>query len=151
MEGRRCLRVPNHLDRSCNAWKRQGVGLGLDRGARSARETCPGVDPYGVVRSSPGSADFAFDEERAWPHAGRPETLPLILARNEKLSLCSVEQKVGIAARQQARGRRDRLVGANRRLVFCEQPLVTKWRSNRQQRSLEGRECLSRRPPGDPC
>src|SRR5206468_4438159 len=59
--------------------------------------------------------------------------------------------KVGIAARQQAYGRGGRLRGANRRLVFCEQPLVAKWRSNRQQRCLEGRECVSRGPPGDPC
>src|SRR4051794_14112340 len=128
-----CLCVPNHLDRSFNAWKRQGVGLDLDCVARSARETCPGVDPYGVVGASPGSADLAFDEERAWPHAGRPETLPLILARNEKLPLCSVEQKVGIAARQQAGGRDDGLAGANRRLIFCEEPLVANRRSNRQQ------------------
>ena len=151
MEPQRCSCVPNHLDRSVDAWKRQGVGLGLDRVARSTRETCPGVDPYGVVRPSPGSADLAFDEERAWPHAGRPETLSLILARNEKLPLCSVEQKVGIAARQQARGRGDRRTGENRRLVFCEQPLVAKWRSNRQQRCLEGGECVGRQPPGDPC
>ena len=104
-------------------------------------------DPYGVVRPSPGSADLAVDEKRAWPHAGRPETLPLVLARNEKLTLCSVEQEVGIAARQQARGCGERLGGANRRLVRREQPLVAKWRSNRQQRCLEGRECVSRRPP----
>jgi hypothetical protein len=90
---------------------------------------CPGVDPYRVMRPSPGPADLAFDEERAWPHAGRPKTLPLILARNEKLPFCSVEQKVGIAARQQARGRGHRLAGANRGLVFGEQPLVAKWRS----------------------
>ena len=103
------------------------------------------------MRPSPGSADLAFDEERAWPHAGRPEPLPLILARNEKLPLCSVEQEVGIAARQQACGRGDRLGGVNRRLVFREQPLVAERRSDRQQRSLERRECVSRRPAGDPC
>src|SRR5512132_200494 len=145
------LCVPNHLDRSFDARKRQGVGLGLDRVARFARKTCPCIDPYGVVRPSPGSADLAFDEERAWPHAGRPKTLSLILARNEKLPLGSVEQKVGIAAGKQARGRGDRLAGANRRLVFCEQPLVAKWRSNQQQRCLEGRECVARRAPGEPC
>src|SRR6478672_11683554 len=94
-------RAPNHLDRSFDARKRQGFGLGLDRLTRSARETCPGVDPHGVVRPSPGTTDLVFDEERAWPHAGRPEPLPLILARKEKLPLCSVEQKVRIAARQQ--------------------------------------------------
>src|SRR5207244_11265850 len=122
-----------------------------DRVARSARETCPGVDPHGVVRPSPGPPDLAFDEERAWPNARRPKTLPLISVRNEKLPLCSVEQKVGIAARQQTRGGGDRLAGANRRLVFSEQPLVAKWRSNREKRCLEGRECVSGRPPGDPC
>src|SRR5205085_5576540 len=128
---RRCLSVPNHLDRSFNAWEWQGVGLELDRVARSARETCPGLDPHGVMRPSPGSANLAFDEDRAWPHARRPKTLPLVLARNEKLPRGSVEQKVGIAARQQARGRGHRPAVANCRLVFWEQPFVAKWRSNR--------------------
>src|SRR5206468_349643 len=81
------------------AWKRQGVGLGLDRVSLFTREPCPGVDPHRVLCPPPGSADLAFEEDRAWPHAGRPETLPLILAWNEKLPLCSVEQPVGIAAR----------------------------------------------------
>ena len=98
-----CSRPPRSAGRAPGSGR--AFGLGLDRVARSTRETCPGVDPHGVLRPSPGSADLAFDEERAWPHAGRPQTLPLILARNEKLPLCSVEQEVGIAARQQARGR----------------------------------------------
>ena len=74
-----------------------------------------------MLRPSPGSADLAFEQERARPHAGRPEPLPLIRPRDEKLPLSSVEQEVGIAARQQARGRGSRLGGANGRLVVCEQ------------------------------
>ena len=120
------------------------------------REASPGVDPHGVVRPSPGSADLAFDEERAWPHAGRPEQLPLIGPRDEKLPLCSVEQEVGIAARQQARGRGSRLGGASGRLVVREQPLVAEWRPDRQKRSFERGERGGRRasrdsrPAGEP-
>src|SRR5207249_10490888 len=82
---RESLVVPDHLDRPVEAWERQGLGLGLDRVAPCARETFPGVDPHGVLRPSPDSADLAFGEERARPDAGRPETLPLVLARNENL------------------------------------------------------------------
>ena len=99
------------------------------------REPSPGVDPHGVLRPSPGSADLAFDEERARPHAGRPEPLPLIRPREEKLPLCSVEQEVGVAARQQARGRGSSRDGTNGRFVVGEQPLVAERRSDRQKRS----------------
>ena len=121
------------------------AGLGLDRIAHPTCEASPGVDPDGVLRTSPGSADLAFDEERAWPHAGRPEPLPLIRPWDEKLPLSSVEQEVGVAARQQARGRGSRLGGANGRLVVCEQPLVAERRSDRQKRRFERGE------RGGPC
>jgi hypothetical protein len=115
------------------------------------RQARPGVDPHGVVRPPPGSPDRAFDEECAWPHAGRPEPPPLIRTWYEKLPLCSVEQEVGVAARQQACGRGGRLGGAHDRLVMCEQPLVAEWRSDRQQRSFERGECIGCRAPRDPC
>src|SRR6266550_2263011 len=78
------LRAPDDVDRSVDARKRQGAGLGLDRVAGATREACPGFDSHGVLRSPPGSADLAVDEERARPDAGRPELLSQILARDQQ-------------------------------------------------------------------
>ena len=117
------------------------------------REACPAVDSHGMVRPSPRSADLAFDEERAWPHAGRPEPLPLIRPRDQKLPLCPVEQEVGITTRQQTHGRGSRIGSANGRLVVGEQPLVPAWRSDREERSFEFErgERGGRRDSRDPC
>ena len=89
-----------------------------------SREAPPRVEPYRVMRPSPGAANLTFHEQGAWPHARRPKEAALIPARNEQLPFCSVEQEARIAARQQACSRYDRGAGANRRLIFCEQPLV---------------------------
>ena len=125
--------------------QRQRAGLDLDRVARCSREARPGVNSHGVLRPSPRSADLAVDEEGARPHAGRPQKASPIFARHEQLALSSVEQEVGVAARQQARGGRDGFGGANQRLVLCEQPLVPERRSNRQQRCVERGERVSGR------
>ena len=137
----------------------RSAGRGREAAARRPRlrprralapRTPPGLDPHRVLRPSPGSADLAVDEQRARPDAGRPETLPLVLAWNEKLPLRSVEQEVGVAARQQPCGRVGRLGGEHLGLVLREQPLVAERRADRQQRSLERCECVNRRPAGDP-
>ena len=104
-------RPPRSADR---ARERQGAGLGLDRVARLTRKADQRIDPDRVLRPPPGSADLAFDQQRARPDAGRPEPLALILARNQQLALRSEEQEVGIAARQQARWRGDRLGSSER-------------------------------------
>src|ERR1041385_1347784 len=94
------LGLPDHLDRPLEAWKRKGGRLGLDCLARRGRKACPRLDPDRVLGPPPGAADLAVHEERARPHARRPETLPLVFAWEENLALGSVEQEVGIAARQ---------------------------------------------------
>ena len=109
---RRASGVPDHLNWPVDSREGQGAGLGLDCVARLARQASPGVDPYCVVRAPPGSADLAFDEERTGPHARRPEQQPAVGPRHEELPLRSVEQEVGIAARQQARGSGGGLGGA---------------------------------------
>jgi hypothetical protein len=57
-----------------------------------------------VVRPPPRSADLALDQERAGPDARCPEQLALLRRRDEQLPLRSVEEEVGVAARQQAGG-----------------------------------------------
>ena len=91
------------------------------------------------------------DEDRARPDARGPERVSMRSLRHEELAIGSPEEEVGIAARQQARGRGSRLGGANGRLVVREQPLVAEWRSDRQKRSFERRERGGRRASRDPC
>ena len=139
--------VPDDLDLPVEARKRQTARLGFDRVARRAAEARPELDPHGMPRASPGAADLALDEERARPDAGRPESPPLILSGEEELPLGPVEQEVGVAARQQTRGRGGGLDGAHGRLVVREQPLVPERRSDRSQLSCERCERSGRCPP----
>ena len=97
--------------------------------SRVARETRPGVDPYGDARTSPGSADRP--STRSAPgHAWRPDTLPLILARNESVGLASSSRSSvsPLGSRRARRG--DCLGGANHRLSSASSQLVAKRRSN---------------------
>ncbi len=72
----------------------------------AARQACPRVDPHGVVRTSPGSADLAVDEERARPDARRPEPLPLIRAAG-RAALAPL-RRAGSRHRRSAAGARAR-------------------------------------------
>jgi hypothetical protein len=74
----------------------------------------------------------------------------LIRPRDEKLAGCPVEQEVGIAARQEARGRLWRFRGAQGRLVVRKQPLVAEWRSDGQKRIFQRGERIGTSPPRDP-
>ena len=144
-----CSRPPRYAGRrleGAGRWPRPRSRRALARDRRAqasirtvwcARLQVPRISPS--TRSAPGHTRDVQSR------------CPLIRPRDEKLPLCSVEQEVGIAARQQARGRGGRLGGAHGRLVVCEQPLVAEWRSDRQQRSFERGECIGRRAPRDPC
>ena len=102
-----------------------------------------------MLRAPPDAADLAVDEKRARPDARRPETFPPIRVRDEQLPRRSLEQEVGVAARQESRGRGDRLVGADGRFVLCEQPFVAERRPGRQELVVERRERLRARAARD--
>ena len=91
----------------------------LDRVARSRERRRPGLDPHGVLRPPPGSADLAVDEERARPDARRPEPLPLILARDEQRR--APLRRAGSRRRRSAAGARARR--ATRRRASRPRPL----------------------------
>ena len=142
--------VPDHLDSRSRPGRGRTRGLGLDRIAHRAREAVqvsirtvccarrqvPRISPS--TRSAPG-------------HTRDVQSAAAIRLRDEKLPLRSVEQEVGVAARQQARRRGSHLGGAHGRLVLCEQPLVAERRPHRQERPFERGVRDRRRASRDPC
>src|SRR4051812_26569845 len=89
----------------------QTGGLRLDGLALRSRETAPGLDLDHAARSPPRPADLPAEQQRAGPDTRRPEEQAPVRVGDEELPLGPVEQVVGVAARQQARGpaRRPRL------------------------------------------
>src|SRR5215510_10165640 len=81
--------APHHLDGPVEPRERECGGLGLDRVARRTRQAPPRLGAHRVGCAAPRSADLPVHEERAGPHAGRPQLLPLVGPRNQELTLRS--------------------------------------------------------------
>ena len=129
--------VPADDDPPSDAGQRQGRRFRLDRIARRARETAPGLDRHRRLRTSPRPDDLALDEDGARPDARGPERAATIGVGDQELAIGSLEEEVRVAAREEPRGRRGRRGGAERRLVAGEDPRVADRCSHRRQRPAE--------------
>ena len=108
------------------------------------RQATPGLDRDDRARAAPRPGHLSRDQDRAGPHARCPELGASGRVAHEELAVSSLEEEVGVAARQQPRGCR-RSVGwrAERLLVLGQDPPVSVGRVHRCQRC---RERLERRP-----
>src|SRR5204863_7317488 len=82
------------------------MSLRLDRVTLGPREPAPGPDAQVGPGSPPRADDLAGYQHCTWPHAGGPELGALCCVGNEQLATRVPMKEVGIAARQQACGRR---------------------------------------------
>ena len=126
--------APVNDDRISEAGQRQGGRFRLDRIARRARETAPGLDRHRPVRTSPRPDDVALDEESARPHPRGPERAATLGVGDQELSISSLEEKVGVTAREKPCGRHRPRRGAQRRYIVREDPRVSDRCSHRGER-----------------
>jgi hypothetical protein len=98
-----------------------------------ARESAPGLDRHRPERTSARSDDLAIDEDATRPDSRSPECGASTGVGDEELAIVSLEQEVGVAAREEPCGGRGPSGGAEGRLVAGEDPRVADRCSHRGQ------------------
>src|SRR5712691_5125678 len=142
--------VPAHDDPPHETGQRQGPRFRLDSVARRGREMAPGVDGHRRLSASPRPYDLALDQDAARPDAWSPERPTAGGVGNQELAIDSVENEVGIAAREEPCACHGALGSAEGRLVAGEDPRVAEGCSHRGQRPAEPVERRDASPRGDP-
>ena len=110
--------------RPVDTGQRQGLRFPLDRIACGTRETAPGLDGHRRLRASPRPDDLALDEDGTRPDPRGPERASTVGVGDKEFAVGSLKEEVGVAAREEPRGRRGPRSGAERRLVAGEDPRV---------------------------
>src|SRR2546428_3833286 len=93
--------VPADDDSPLDTGQRQGLHFRRDRIACGARQPPPGVHPHGLVRAPPRADDLSLDEEATGPDARGPERATAVGIRDQEFAIGSLEEEVGVAAREQ--------------------------------------------------
>ena len=83
----------------------QGLRFGRHRVAFCGRQRPPGLHGQHGVGAPPGPGDLSAEEEGAGPDARGPQRAALAGVRDQQIAVGALQQEIGIAARQQSRGR----------------------------------------------
>src|SRR5215472_12654033 len=134
--------VPADDDPPLDGGQRQRLRFRHDRIAFCARQPPPGLHRHHRVRAPPRPGDLSPDEKGAGPDAGGPQRATLAGVRDQEIAIGSIEEEIGITAREQARGRGGTWGGAEGSLVLAEDPRIADrclHRCDRRAKRLERR------------